>query len=292
MSVEQGGFGVSTDAAGVLAGPGDWRRVWDHVEDHENFLGLEVLGWRWAPVLLERNTLPVIGVHGRTGGIHDCYNIPHQATLGLLNGLILSTPELVTEYGARDGYVLIHSPEIRKTVNYIAITGDEENGIPRPDINLLFIENHIRPGALGAAVESALKLRARGVRVGVMMDVFHLLSEYDGHESLNERWADSLHLMHHQLEALAKYPDVRIGFHIPMGTKVDDSLPIAQLSPNMWRDLGNVMHCTQERGDIVVVIEDQQAGLGAIGGSPTMRNKVRSYNQMIFDLLGENGVIR
>ena len=155
MNIEQGGFGVSTDVAGVLGGPKAWKEAWAPAMTQERFLGFEMLGWRWINPLLvqaQEQGLNVVGIHGRTGGVHDTYGLKDRITLGTLNRILIDTPELVT-HGYEAAYVLIHAPETRFPKNLKAIVGHDPEHTPT--VRRLFIENHIRTGGLGSAKEVA-----------------------------------------------------------------------------------------------------------------------------------------
>ena len=289
MNLETGGFGVSTDVGGVLGGPKAWKEAWAPAMTHERFLGFEMLGWKWMNPLLTQASeqgCNIIGIHGRTGGVNDTYGLKDRIVLGTLNRILINTPELVT-HGHEVGYVLIHAPEARVTKNLAAIVGNDPEH--KPTVKRLFVENHIRTGRLGSAKEVAQYLNGEGVSTGVMIDLVHLMNAYDHRNSFADQWRFCLPLVQKTFEEFSTYsPDIKLGLHVPVGTKIDDSLPLDQITPAMWQDLTSIIHT---RSDAIVIIENQQEGRGSIRASQKSLRTIRSRNEMIIDVLGENGVL-
>ena len=122
-----------------------------------------------------------------------------------------------------------------------------------------------------------------------MIDLVHLMYAYDHRNSFAEQWRLCLPLVERTFQEFSTYsPDIKLGLHVPVGTKADDSLPLDQITPTMWQDLASIIHA---RSDAIVIIENQQAGRGSIRASHESLKTIRSRNEMIIDVLGQNGVL-
>lgn len=296
MSQERAGFATSADSSGLLGTPEEWEGVWGFLRNDPRWRGFEMYPWRlpgmdamwsWTDFLFKRAEslgCNVVGIHGRTGGIHESYTLGGRLEMGVINGLMLPTADLVRKYGAKVNYLLIHGPEVRLAENRVALK-EKTDGI-----NMLYVENHIRPGALGAAVEVARELRHDGVNAGVMFDLVHYLIAYD-HRGGNFRdvWEQMLVTIAWAGNQTDKKGLLPFGIHLPVGTNREDSLMIDSIDETMWRDLGQVIDV---RPDTLVVLENQQAGLmGKVHQGAGSRNKQERRNKILIDMLTDNGVI-
>lgn len=282
-------FAVSSDSSSLLGNPKYWEEVWRPAIQHERFAGFEMLGWLWAGKFLVEPAkdlnLKIIGIHGRTGGIHDQYALLDRAVLGGLNYLLLPTPKLV-EHFKNLKYILIHGPELRIKENRLAITENAKS------INTLYIENHLRPGALGSALEAARELRADGVNAGVMFDLFHFARAYDHRKNgngLGDIWPrilSNLDMLYTQKDDEGK--KIPVSIHLPLGTNKGDSLNFEEITPQMWRDLAEAL---KARPETLVVIENQQAFPANIVMIASWRDSQRKRNTKMLETLDKHGVI-
>jgi len=133
--------------------------------------------------------------------------------------------------GARESgveYVLMHENVIDERLLECGIEGLEEVK--------LMLENKPEKGSMATAVEKAGLL---GSGTGVMVDLVHLLYEQEGYaydmdkSSFRRAWDRSLK----NIDKLSGLAVGRIGFHIPIGKREDDSLPLGLMEEGMWKDL-------------------------------------------------------
>jgi hypothetical protein len=254
------------------------------MHEDSNFAGFEAIAWKWIHPLLHlasQRDLNVVGLHGRTGGIHDSYSYPDRFVLGMLN-LILANTFDVINYSPHVEYILFHAPEFKNE----SIAHYLKNGSPKP--KLVFIENHLRTGAEGSALAVARDLRLDSVNAGVMFDLYHYYRRQDHPTDPYIRWERTLStlswLLHQTDDAGSPIP---VGIHLPIGTNPHDSLPVASIDTNMWCDLGCLI---KEHPELpYIVIENQQGGLG--GALPLHLDSQRDRNRRIVDCLHDTGVI-
>lgn len=295
MSQERG-FATSADSSGLLGTPRVWEQVWGFLRDDPRWRGFEMYPWRlsgmdrvwdWTEFLLRQAEdlgCNVVGIHGRTAGIHESYTLRNRLMMGVINALLLPTPDLIERYGSRVDYLLIHGPEVRLVKNRMAL----RQGADR--VKLLYIENHIRPGALGAAVEVARELRQDRVNAGVMFDLVHYLNAYDHRdEGFRGHWETMLAA----IEWASNQRDVGgrllpFGIHLPLGTNPEDSLMIDKIDSGMWKELGRVVN---SQPDVLVVLENQQAGMGRVYVDAASQRRQERRNRMLVDMMKDNGVI-
>lgn len=291
MSIEQvrsKTFLVSTDSTGFFGRPMHWKKAWEFAWQDSAFGGYEAIAWggqmtAWTDYLLENAKelgCNVVGLHGRTGGIHETYGGFDRVILGTLNRFILPTPDLIKRAPSVD-YILIHGPELRNE-SYHRLLREKTS-----QVKLLYVENHLRPGADGQALSVAQDLRMAGVNAGVMFDLFHDFM----HRRLNGDIASSWNKTLFKLRQVLEQKDfegqaIPVGIHVPVGTKVGDSLPFDAMTPSMWQNLGSLM---QTRKDIRVVIENQQTGLGNV--MPIQLASQVDRNRRIVDVLRSANII-
>ncbi len=286
---------VSTDSSGMFGTPNHWQDVWGFAKEDSRFAGFEMLGWGgrmrfWTDFLIEnaeKTGCNIVGIHGRTGGLHDAYSFSHRVVLGTLNNLLIPTPELVTRYGSQVSYILVHGPELRLHPNRVAI---HEN---RYKIRQLCIENHIRPGAVGSALELVRELRFDGVNAALTFDLFHYASAHDHRPRGNgfaEVWRETMRTVDWILkETDANGEPIPVKFHIPMGLNPEDSLPISEINDNMWCEFGDRL---DGHPGLQVVIENQQQGRDLLRTTPRSRAAQRDRNKILVDTLTDARIIK
>ncbi len=278
---------VSSDSSGLLGTPRHWAEVWKPAIDHEKFAGFEVISWLWIDPFVkeaEKMDLKISGYHGRTGGHHDSYTHVDNIFLQISNNLLVSTPKLIERYSHKEEkYILVHSPEM-KNHNNLKIA--EDNALK---IKSLKIENHLRPGALWTSFSIVKELRSNGVEAGMMVDLAHLVKEFNYSEKdFNKIWNKIIRNIDELFAMVDTYgKPLPISFHIPLGLN-EDSLPANLITKEMWSNLASRI---RPRQDAFIVIENQQGGLDALVTTRKSRIVQQLRNARIIDLLDSTGII-
>lgn len=277
---------VSSDAVGVFGPLHGLKDIYGSAMEKPNFAGIELIGWLWLNSLIrqsEESQIPVEGVHGRTGGVHDSYHLHDRIQLGALNELIVSTPTLVSKYAPRFPYTLIHGPELRHLPHLEAIR-NSNNGSEHS----LFIENHIRPGSFGDATEKAKRLYRDGIQSGVMIDLYHYIETFPNCVTLSERWDHLVIDIAETLDFIAtNYPNLAVGFHVSIGTKRNDSLPLKDLNRGHWLAFKSSI----DGEDVRVVFENQLEGKGSVYATKKARLEEHDRVMPIIDMFDNIGII-
>lgn len=251
-------FAVSTDSSGVLGTPKVWKELWAFLDNDPRFEGFEMIAWGgkfrwWTRYLFEqapKHQCPVIGIHGRMGGVHDIEQYHLRFLTFIVNNFVADTTTVAKTYGPHCRYILFHNPELRgqKTRKMLA---QEAN-----NINLLYVENHVGAGSVGAALEIAQELKVDNIKTGVAFDLAHFTRSYPSILDLKAQWAKALKSFDWILRETDVSGNIPVGIHIPLGTDMSDNLPLEEINKKMWRDLAVMM----EGRDLQIVVENKQSG--------------------------------
>lgn len=268
----------STDSSGMFGWPQHWKDIWGFALSDPRFKGFEMVGWGgrhmrfWTEFLIknaQKTGCNIVGIHGRTGGLHDTYSLLHRIQLGTLNHLIIPTTDLVRRYGTKFSYILVHTPELRLRENRVVI--HEHRG----DIRQLSVENHIRPGAVGSALELVRELRRDGVNAALTFDLVHYTTAHDHRPRTNgfrDTWNDMLRTVDWILgERDASGAPIPVNFHVPVGVNPADSLPTREITDAMWSALGARL---DGRDDVRIVMEYQSSGTHLFLTTPKARHEI------------------
>ena len=283
--LEKEGFAVSTDAVGVFGRPLLLKEVWGPAMEQSGFLGLEVLAWHHVNISKLAEQYPVVGIHGKIRASFKGFDLYKLASGPLLDFMITDTASLIEKYGTSTPYMLFHQREAGFSKNIIQQT--------KP-IQTLFVENSPHLGSLEEAIKLISDFREAGINTGLMFDLYHYLAGIsDLKEIYSSNFPELWDLLMQKLQNTFTEIDQQdtetpIGIHIPVGTRREDSLPVDQITEDMWKQLGGAIH---QRPYTLVVIENQQAGIGTVMLTPFRIESQRSRNMEIFKKLLENNVI-
>lgn len=258
---------VSTDSLGIFGDPRNLDIVWGFLKKEPSFGGVELMGFRshfHSPLedtvrRIRENGFRISGIHGRIGAyLKNPLEILRQRSFNpiiaaFLNGIVVDTPRLLGDCGSKGiDYVLFHVSEVDVERNFQMITGRGEN------TPAIFIENDYTsdPQGLNRAVERVKQLRGQGRNARLMFDMYHAaMSPY--HQSPLLIWKKAI-------ESLANVrktgDDLLGGVHIPLGLRMDDSLPFEEIMDDcqIWRDFAGVLN--EDGGVLRRVVENQQLG--------------------------------
>lgn len=284
--VEKDGFVVSTDSSGVLGTPKVWRQLWGFAQEDSRFLGFEMIAWGgrlsfWPDYLFSQAKklgCQIKGIHGRLGGLDDVGSLSDRVMSRLVNALLTPTPALVTRFAQHCDYIVLHAPELRTEANQTVFKKEASK------VNLLFVENHVRPGSVGATLEIARELAGEGLKTGVVFDLVHYMRTYRGTCHLGQ-WQRAVKAFDWVLEEMGR-ERTPLMFHLSLGTDLSDSLPFEQMTEPMWQDLAQ----RRREGNFLLGIENKVAGYPFFL-PPSARAKEVDRNRRIIDKLIEQKLI-
>ena len=255
---------VSTDSIGMFGDIKNLNKLWTP----ERFPYVEMISWRGREESiisqLTAHGYRIAHLHGRMGN-----DIP---AMRLLDQLITRTPSLMRRWGTAYD-ILIHTSEARKAT--VINAAKRATRIKR-----IWIEND-ESGADGVSRmrHTAQQYLHNGIPTGVVFDVFHYIRSYcESDLLLRQSWEDMMPLLI-QLKPFA------LGIHFPIGTRVDDSLPLDRISDEMLQRFAGVCEYTGvERITLEYQHEPWKYRAGSIPSSafPVIRTRIeRITNRLI-----------
>lgn len=277
-------FGVSTDSSGVLGTPETWRGVYGFLMNEKNFLGFEMLGWRWAKSLLKLaadNDVKIVGIHGRMG-LKDGFAKGFRQNLRI-KSLEFTLNNTATLLNLHSGYLLLHETEAGNRAEEIA-------NAKATSCNTLFVENIPDVSSLEGTLKTAADLASSGVPSGVMFDLQHYAFELMRTPNTNHTWDRVLNALDKTLETLeSKKPKIRAGIHLPIGEDAIDSLSFDQMSFDMWLDLTAILN---KHPQTITIIENQQAGINQAIVLGKSIKRQRAINETKINRLFQTGILQ
>jgi hypothetical protein len=225
---------ISSDIGGFWA---TTETVLESYKGCEKIIGtvpnIELISWRhiWPGFTGEarrRKNCRVMGLHGPVGFWTHGYHRIYEPGVDLA---LLSLCELVGA-GRRAGveYVLVHENVLE--------SGKLADSEWRDLKFVLLLENWPMRGSADRTIGKLRNLKQRRVSSGMMVDLVHLLKEQEdyGYEASVSKVEDSWQRTMELLDVILNSKAVeKVGFHIPIGDREDDSLPLDKISPGMWR---------------------------------------------------------
>ncbi len=277
---------LSNDSTGVFGTSQTFEKVWGFIKDEHaiNFGGIEAVGWKWLPLLIpgyQHIEVKVKGVHGKTGGIHEAYNVFDRLKLGSLNKILLPNVNLIELNGIVD-YILVHSPQIIKLKERKLIHSLKNA------IKTFYVENHLHTGALDSARANVNSLRLAGVNAGLMIDWGHVVtSEFNHTNDFNTGFIQSVDTVRRNILELQKVDvNIPISFHLPMGKS--DCLPMDLMTADHWKMIADTVDLSNNG---FVVVENQQAVYESFLLSHNMALKQRFENEKRLQLIKDHKII-
>lgn len=276
MSKSKPEYLVSTDSIGFLGRPEQFIELWKEYFDNKTFDGVEIIAFKPLSRLsklistLGKNNIPVLSFHGKTGGEN---RLPpkYGIIMGIVNSFIFKAEFLVKNF--REIEFLSHTPylENEKIKNFIV------NDKPKT----LWIENHTYgKKGIKETIQQISDYRKNGVNAKGMFDLFHLLAKKSAKE-MAEEWPQIID----DIQTFIKWFP---GLHFPIGTRLDDSLPIDDMTDEMLKLFARKIVLHVER----VVFENQQKNLGLFFSTDKMLADQKARNKRIFKRLKKTGVIK
>lgn len=282
MSKPNPQYFVSTDSIGFLGNPDQFIELWQEYFNNKTLAGVEVVAFKPMNRLnklisiLKKNNILNISFHGKTGGENqlDPFGkiIMTLVNLGIFNVEILlkNFPEI--EF-------LSHAPYLEQDATKQIIFEKRPKKI--------WVENHLY-GRRG--VEDAIKqiniYRENKIDASGMLDIFHYIAH--SLDSLQTKWPNLVS----ELESFILLKDKNRkqlfnGIHFPIGSRLDDSLPIDNMTDEMLELFSQKIIPHVER----VVFENQQANLGLFFSTNRMLKVQKERNRRIIERLKKTGII-
>lgn len=271
-------FLVSSDCAAIFGDMNLVKYLWGSVLLEPNCKGVELIGWRWTPQLLKqakRLNIPVLGVHGRTGGWNEEKSASGKLIMQTLNELFITNAGLV-KIAREIDYVLLHRSALTpKTRELLYLHSNK--------LHNLRIENVIAPNDTELTIQTVEALIAKNLNVGMTFDIVHFLREPYFTEPKLTRFGGLLEVLH-KLSS-KKFP---INIHFPIGTYRGDSLPIMDLSASMWKELADAIN---RLDPVYRVLENQQSRAYSIYLPEWTHEEVRKRNHWVVDFLKDKDIL-
>lgn len=251
---------------GVFGGVSAWLDVWGFVLDYQNFIGVEMLGWRGTRNRIkqyEAQGIHVTGIHGQTGGANETKGLINKSMMTAINGVMDSPQELAT---CPTDYLLFH------------VRSKAKDKVTPSEGKVILVENDLEKDSLKHTRIAIRRLKKKGIKAGMMFDLVHYLRAQYGFVDL-KHW-DRL------LSAVER--NAPMGVHIPIGLHMSDSLPFEQISLGMWRELGAVLSKVRPS---FRTIENQMQRQYSFILPRSERAGIQARNERIIDLLTNAGVL-
>ncbi|GAB4219906.1 MAG: hypothetical protein Fur009_8130 [Candidatus Microgenomates bacterium] len=268
---------ISSDSIGFLGSSSQFLFLWKDLFEKKYFHGVELIAFKPIDKLqnfvltLEKNNIKVLSFHGKTGG-EDRLSLIGRLTMSFVNKFILGVDELANIFSNYE--FLFHTPYLEdiKIKNYILKNKNK--------IKTLWIENHL-DGIEG--LKETIKIvdfyRQNGVNALGLIDLYHVVSKIKT-KYLIENWENII-------DEIAKYKKYFIGVHFPIGTRLDDSLPIDLLTDEQLIYLDKKILKFVNK----IVFENQQKNLGLLYSNYLMLKKQKLRNERIFNRLKKLDII-
>lgn len=255
---------ISTDCIGMFGDIKNLTELWPP----EQFPYVEMISWRGR----EKSIINQLMTHGyRVAHLHGRMGNDDPA-MRLLDQLITRTPSLIRGWGTAHD-ILIHTSEARKaTVINAAKRG-------ATTIKRIWIENdESGPDGVSRMRQTAHHYLHNGVPTGVVFDVFHYIRSYCGSDLLLR------HSWEEMMQFLIQLKPLPLGIHFPIGTRVDDSLPLDRISDDMIKRFADVCEYTGvERITLEYQHEPWKYRAGSIPSSaiPRIRTRIERILQRL-----------
>lgn len=273
---------VSTDSVGFLGGSEQFIKLWKEYFDDKTFDGVEVIAFKPLSRLsklvstLEKNKIPVLSFHGKTGGENQL-DFSSRIIMTLVNASIVDVMILLNNFPKIE--FLSHGPYFVK--NSI------KQRILQQQPKKIWIENHLY-GKKGVdeAIEQIIIYRESGINTYGMLDIFHYASH--SIETLEKDWPSIVEeLKSYILLSDKQGKQFFAGIHFPIGSRLDDSLPIDSMTDEMLELFAEKIIPHIER----IVFENQQSFPGLFFSTDKMLRKQKTRNKRIIERLKKTGII-
>jgi len=273
---------VSTDSIGFLGEPEQFVYLWKEYFDDKTLSGVEAIAFKSVKRLdrlksiLQKNNIPVVSFHGRTGG-ESQLDLSGKIVMSLVNLGIVDIEDLLKNFPEIE--FLSHGPYFEKE--------SKKQIVIKYQPKKIWIENHLK-GRRG--VEDAIKqiniYRENNINTSGMLDIYHYVA--NSITTLETDWSKIVEEL--KIYILLKDKNGRQlfnGIHFPIGSRLGDSLPIDNMTDQMLKIFAQKIIPNVER----VVFENQQANIGLFFSTNGMLQTQKERNRRIIERLKKTGII-
>lgn len=273
---------VSTDSIGFLGEPEQFVELWKEYFDNKTLDGVEAIAFRPLSKLkklvsvFKKNFIPVLSFHGKTGG-EEQLDFLSKIVMTLVNYCIADVKNIYEEFPEIE--FLSHAPHFEKK--------SVKEFIFKKNPKKIWIENHLS-GKQGIedAIEQIAIYRKNNINACGMLDIYHYIARLT--TSLQTNWSNIIdELKQYFLLKDNQRNKIFCGIHFPIGTRLDDSLPIDDLTDEMLELFAKKIIPLTER----VVFENQQKNFGLLFSTNKMIEEQKIRNKNIFMRLKKTGII-
>lgn len=258
---------VSSDSIGFLGGENEFLFLWEDYFEKGLIDGVEMIGLkpifkakRFIKKLKEKN-IKIISIHGKVGVIPDL-SLIKKFFLQLIDFFIFDYKELITNFPEQE--FLFHS-------FYLKNKNIQKQILKNPP-KALWIENSLT-GQDFKELDNTLKLvdffRKNKINCFGMLDLYHALS-FNNTQEIIDNWFKLF-------EGLKKYLKYFSGVHLPIGPRLDDSLPIELVDDDKIEFLKKEILSIPLR----IVIENSQHYPALLFSTAQMFKKQKERNEKI-----------
>ncbi|MEK7522428.1 MAG: hypothetical protein AAB569_02535 [Patescibacteria group bacterium] len=282
MSKPKRQYLVSTDSIGFLGRPEQFVDLWGEYFNNKTFSGVEAVAFKSVNRLkrlidiLRINNIPVLSFHGKTGG-ENKLNFSGRIIMTAVNIFISNVGDLLKYFPEIE--FLSHSPYFeKKSIQKVILKNKPKK---------IWIENHLY-GRQGVedAIKQIIFFRKNEVNAEGMLDIYHFVAH--SIKTFKTNWpkiVEELKLFFLQKDYQGK--QFFSGIHFPIGTRLDDSLPIDNMNDEMLKLFARKIIPHVER----VVFENQQKNLGLFFSTKKMLEEQKARNKIIIERFKITGII-
>lgn len=273
---------VSTDSIGFLGKPEQFVYLWKEYFDDKTLSGVEAIAFKSVKRLdmlksiLQKNNIPVVSFHGRTGGENQL-DLSGKIVMSLVNLGIVDVEDLLKNFPEIE--FLSHGPYFEEE--------SKKEIVIKYQPKKIWIENHLS-GKRG--IEDAIKqiniYRENNIDTSGMLDIYHYVA--NSITTLETDWSKIVEEL--KVYILLKDKNGRQlfnGIHFPIGSRLGDSLPIDNMTDQMLKIFAQKIIPNVER----VVFENQQANIGLFFSTNGMLQTQKERNRRIIERLKKTGII-
>lgn len=282
MSKHKPQYLVSTDSIGFLGRPEQFVELWQEYFNDKTLDGVEVVAFKPLNRLneliktLKSNNIPVLSFHGKTGG-EELFNLKSRLMMTLVNYFVVDIETLLKYYPQIE--FLSHAPYLGKnSVKKIVVKDRPEK---------IWVENHLS-GVNGVedAIKEILFYRENKINALGMLDIYHYIAHEV--ETIRTNWPNIVEKLKSYILLKDKNgKQFYNGIHFPIGTRLNDSLPIDEMTDEMLELFAKNIIPYIER----VVFENQQKDLGLFFSTNKMLREQKERNKRMVERLKKTGII-
>lgn len=273
---------VSTDSIGSLGKPEQFLFLWQEYFENKTLDGVEVIAFK--PInklrrlisIFKKYNIAVLSFHGKTGG-ENLLNFSGRIIMTLVNFCMVNAKNVLINFPGIE--FLSHAPYFeKKSVKKTFIQYHPEK---------IWVENHLY-GKRGVedAIKQIIIYRENKINTSGMLDIYHYISH--SIDSLQTNWPNLVDELRSYILLKDKNGEQFFnGVHFPIGSRMDDSLPIDNMTDKMFELFAQKIIPHVER----VVFENQQANLGLLFSTKEMLEKQKIRNGQIIERLKKTGII-